>query len=236
VPTNLLILPLLGGFLFVHINYYSRFRSQQLEGYRLLLESAVAGVALVWIARITTYELGFFIPGAWIRRWHDFFPVDLSGTAAGAFLLGITLPWAVNFFYKSGKALDLAVQRHGSNLLRLLRSAAKHECPVMLTLDNRKTYVGFVVEAPNLQSADVYVQILPLLSGYRDPNDLRLRFTYNYSQVYGDGKANPQDFVIILRAENIRTAGFYDPKIPTSAFDLTAKDGPSPDVPQERRQ
>lgn len=106
----------------------------------------------------------------------------------------------------------------------------------MLTLDNRKTYVGFVVEAPNLQSADVYVQILPLLSGYRDPSDLRLRFTYNYSQVYGDGKANPQDFVIILRAENIRTAGFYDPKIPISAFDVTVKNNEAPpNIPQEQR-
>ena len=105
----------------------------------------------------------------------------------------------------------------------------------MLTLDNRKTYVGFVVEAPNLQSADVYVQILPLLSGYRDPSNLRLRFTYNYSQVYGNGKANPQDFVIILRAENIRTAGFYDPKIPTTAFDVTVKDDPQPN-PQEEHQ
>ena len=60
MPTNLLILPLLGGFLLVHIWHLSRFRSQRLEGYRLLMETAIAGVILVTFARLLTYSLAHY--------------------------------------------------------------------------------------------------------------------------------------------------------------------------------
>ena len=38
---NLLILPLLGGFLFLELCHVYRFRFQRLEGYRLLMWSAI---------------------------------------------------------------------------------------------------------------------------------------------------------------------------------------------------
>src|SRR3954453_8329114 len=47
LPTNLLLLPLLGGFWFVHFCYLFKFRAQRLDGYRLLLESAFLGLLLI---------------------------------------------------------------------------------------------------------------------------------------------------------------------------------------------
>jgi hypothetical protein len=52
MPTNLLLLPLLGGYWFLHTLYYTRFRSQRLDGYRLLMESAFAGLLLTLVARV----------------------------------------------------------------------------------------------------------------------------------------------------------------------------------------
>lgn len=220
MPTNLLILPLLGGFLLVHLCHYFRFRSQNHEGYRLLFESAVAGVALVTAGRLATFFVSRFVWSAPFRNaWREFAPIDFSGTGAVAFLLGLVLPLLANLCLRRSKAQDMAVRRHGSNLLRLLHSATQQECPVRITLDNRKVYVGFVVAAPNLESTDVYVQILPLLSGYRDSADLRLIFTYSYAPVYATG-ADPSDFIVIIRTENIRMASLYDPNIPTSAFEM----------------
>jgi hypothetical protein len=231
MPTNLLILPLLGGFLLVHIWHLSRFRSQRLEGYRLLFETAVAGVILVTIARIITYSLAWsgVVSRVSLARWNEFAPIPFSGTGALAFLLGVTVPFIANLVFRRQKAQDWAIHHYGSNLLRLLHTATKYEMLISVTLDNRKVYVGFVITAPNLQSNDQYIQLLPLLSGYRDAADLRMKFTTNYAQVYPDvyqaSKLDPSDFVIIIPAASIRMANLYDPSIPMRLFEV--KDGAS---------
>lgn len=226
MPTNLLILPLLGGFLLVHLWHISRFRSQRLEGYRLLMETAVAGVILVTIARLLTYSLGHYgiVSNHARATWHEFAPIDFSGTGAVAFGLGVMLPMVANLFFPKKSAQDWAIHHYGSNLLRLLHTATKYEMLVSLTLDNRKVYVGFVITAPNLQSNDLYVQLLPVLSGYRDANDLRLKFTTNYAQVYPEayvsGQMDPSDFIVIIPTASVRIANLYDPNIPNKLFDV----------------
>jgi len=236
MPTNLLILPLLGGFLLVHIWHLSRFRSQRLEGYRLLMEAAIAGVMLLTLARGVTYSLARFgIVGNTTRaRWHEFAPIDFSGTGALAFLLGIVLPFVANLFYRRKAAQDWAIHHYGSNLLRLLHTATKYQIVVSVTLDNRKVYVGFVVTAPNLQSNDQYVQLLPVLSGYRDAGDLTVKFTTNYAQVYPEaysaGKPDPSDFIVVIPTASIRMANLYDPSIPTKLFEAVDEVGGTPSV------
>jgi hypothetical protein len=81
MPTNLLLLPLLGGFWFMLFCHYFHFRAQQLEGYRLLLYSAFAGVGFFGMARILTWYLQS-IP--WVSApkevWHEIAPVEFAGT------------------------------------------------------------------------------------------------------------------------------------------------------------
>ena len=52
MPYNLLLLPLLGGFLFFHLTHFFRFAAQRLDGYRLLFQSAIAGTFLSILARL----------------------------------------------------------------------------------------------------------------------------------------------------------------------------------------
>jgi hypothetical protein len=52
MPYNLLLLPLIGGFLFVHLTHFFRFGAQRLDGYRLLFQSAIAGIGLSAAARL----------------------------------------------------------------------------------------------------------------------------------------------------------------------------------------
>lgn len=102
MPTNLLLLPLLGGFWFVHFCYFFKFRAQRLDGYRLLLESALFGLLLIIPARLITYfwprfsGLGRGTEAEWVRFWQG---PPLSGTATLSLLIGLIAPFLVNWLY-----------------------------------------------------------------------------------------------------------------------------------------
>lgn len=99
MPANLFLVPFLAGYLFVHICNRFRFRAQFLDGYRLLIESAIAGVVLLGLSRVFTLMLGWISPG--LRAfWHQRIIPDPNlaymGTAIGTIILGVFLPVADN--------------------------------------------------------------------------------------------------------------------------------------------
>jgi hypothetical protein len=68
-----------------------RFRAQSLDGYRLLLDSAVAGTVLLFLARLIT----FFLYGTRLATtWSRYAPPDVPylGSAALSLVLGVLLP------------------------------------------------------------------------------------------------------------------------------------------------
>jgi hypothetical protein len=102
MPTNLLLLPVLGGFCFVHFCYFLNFRAQRLDGPRLLLESALYGLLLTIPARLITYYWPRYSDtGWWFREeWgHVFKDAPLSGTASLTLLLGLSLPFLINWLH-----------------------------------------------------------------------------------------------------------------------------------------
>ena len=214
MPTNLLILPLLAGFWFLHFCHYFRYRSQTLDGYRLLIESAIAGSALSFVARILTYV---FWNKVIAHDWAVFAPFEFSGTASVAMMIGVGLPFLLNHWWDKDVSKQRAIKAHGNDLLRLLDGAVRQEKPVSITLDNRKVYIGYVVNAPNLDPKDAYVALLPILSGYRDASTMQLKFTTDYSRVYESSKANPADFFVTMPLAVIRMANLFDENI-YSAF------------------
>jgi len=215
MPTNLLILPLLAGFWFVHNCYYFRFRSQRLDGYRLLLESALAGVGLTLIARCAVLFVRLFPIGADIERsWHLFSPIPFSGTAACAIIAGVVSSYAVNLAFIGGReaARNYAVERHGHDLFRLINDALNRKHLVSVTLRNRKWYVGYVTRAPNLNPQELFVSILPVFSGYRDQGTMEAVATTDYMPVYDRG-VDRNDFLITFPMEDIAVASLFDQSI-----------------------
>ena len=181
MPWNLLLLPLLGGFSFLHVCYRFRFRSQRLQGYRLLFESAVVGVGLSIVARL-------IILGATQTSWGKdlaalcapILPFPFAGTAMAALLLGLTTPFLINLRINRERAKQIAVEEFNDSMLRLLYEATRRNKLILITLDNRKVYVGYVLNAPNLERESVHVGLVPLLSGYRDHTTLEIHFNVDY--------------------------------------------------------
>ena len=211
MPYNLLLLPLLGGFLFFHLTHYFRFGAQRLDGYRLLLQTAVAGTCLTALARFINilFELAFGA-NAVDRAWAFFAPYSFSGTSVLSLLLGPLAALCWNLFVDKEEAKDIEIRKHGNAFTQLLLRAQKEDLLLSITLDNRKWYVGWVVESPNLDPQELYFRLLPYRSGYRDVDSLNTVYTTFYDGALGESAFAQSDLVITLPLKDVKTANLFN--------------------------
>jgi len=214
MPYNLLLLPLIGGFLFIHLTHYFRFAAQRADGYRLLFHAAIAGVGLSIAGRIGELLLLLTPLGKWLGTyWNIFSPFPYSATSAISLLMGPCLALFVNLFISKEKAKSKEIRSHSNFLLRVLEEAANQKRLISVTLDSRKWYVGWVVESPNLEPHEQYFRLLPFISGYRDKDALETRRTVYYEAVLRDTTLDRNEFVITLPVKDVKIAGFFNDEI-----------------------
>lgn len=93
-----------------------------------------------------------------------------------------------------------------SPLDNFLLNSILSEDSVMICLDDRKVYVGKIAsmgEPNENEGADQEINMLPLMSGYREKDDLRIIFNSSYKDV-GD------DLSVIIKQEKIISARKFD--------------------------
>ncbi|HKW96836.1 MAG TPA: hypothetical protein VJN43_03840 [Bryobacteraceae bacterium] len=211
MPWNLALLPLLAGFLFLRSCYYYKIRSQRFEGYRLLLESAGWAVVLAFLGRLVTFGGHLVIAGSvFEQRFTEFMPFPFGGTACVTLALGPLLAWLVNLNIDEVRAKDLAIDQAEDALLALFVDAVDDDSALLLTLDSRKIYVGFVTESPNLEKENRYLVMLPVISGYRNADDLTVTFTTDYISLWRGGNVPPESFLTVIPVSTIKTASAFD--------------------------
>ncbi len=198
MPFNLLLLPLLGGYLFTHLTYCTRFRAYGLSSYRLILNSALYGLVFAVISHVTT-RAALKVEGLEpaIDAWKEFAPFPFSGSAAGSLGVAMVASLVVNLIRDKTTSSGSAITRHGDSLMKLFHGAQKEKKSVMLTLSDRKVYVGFVALDLNLKPEMPYVSILPTASGYREEDTLRVHLTVSYGDIYGEIAGGLRDDVAI---------------------------------------
>lgn len=246
----LLLLPLIGGYFFIHLTYITRFRAQGLSKYRLLFESAFAG--MIWL--LASYILIRValrvnaLPDDWLVAWKQYAPFSYGGTALGSLLLSFLVPLVINLAINRDRSVEFAVRRQGDDLMLLVAEAQKKtkearqaeearelvnedgapmDGTVMITLDNRKVYVGYVTLSRNLRPEMPYLVLLPTVSGYRDANTLEVHFTDRYTAVYrkidaGEppfDKLSARDFQIVIPTSSISAATPFSEYVPMDMFD-----------------
>ncbi|MGH9799726.1 MAG: hypothetical protein ACRD82_05125 [Blastocatellia bacterium] len=193
-PLNLLLLPLLGGFIFVSLWYPTKYYTLRADGYRLIFLSSIGGAIFLFISCIiSTFATLIFnlfgLLGAAQKIdtfWHQVVPYENTGRAALAFLIGAVLWYPLNRLKVCQE--DLAVERminHKRDALEaLLRYAMGKGRMVLVSVKNGKVYVGFVTSNFNPAYELNSMSLFPALSGYRAEENKEVRFTRDYTAVY----------------------------------------------------
>lgn len=135
-----------------------------------------------------------------------------------AFLVGHFQKWRVNRD-EDKKIKSLARAVNNDPLESMLIEASIRSFPVILTLSSRKIYVG-LINCPQFEHGKAeYLQLLPLLSGYRNKDDLTVTITTNYRRHYidsgiasgiGDAQLSLSDFRTLIPKEEVEGISFFD--------------------------
>jgi hypothetical protein len=185
LPFNFLLLPLLGGFLFVSQWYRTRFYALRADGYRLLFYSAISGVTLLFFSslliRICQFAR-FYQPIN--DLWWSIAPFNYSGRTTLALLLGILGALFLNLFTDEEEEINRIVNQKQNPLEILLREAMGNEDLMALTTSNGKVYVGIVQSNFNPAFPLEAISLFPSLSGYRTDETKEVIFNVDYGDTY----------------------------------------------------
>lgn len=190
---DLLLLPLLGGFIFVSQWYPTKYSAFRSAGNRLVFFAAVAGAVFLFVASLLitpTYSTDITQTAA--SLWHEVVPFEHSGKAALSLLLGAFLWLPLNFLGRwvpllsDSAAVNRAILRKRDPLELLLRQALGQEQTIAVTLKNGKVYIGKVTTNLNPGFDTESIHLLLRRSGHRDPETQTLLIDVDYDKTHAE--------------------------------------------------
>jgi hypothetical protein len=192
LPVHIVVLALLGGFVFTTQWYPTRYHVLRSDGYRRIFYSSIAGASLLFFSTVVVSSALSYCPWAEKIRicWHQFIPLDHSGKATIAALLGSSLWIPLNWlgrkfdFLSDKAAVDRAIQRKQNPLEMLLRQALGSKTVVSVTVKNGKVYIGTIQRNFNPAFSMESISIFLHCSGYREKNTMKLRITTDYQATH----------------------------------------------------
>lgn len=189
IPFNLLILPFLGGYVFVRFFNYFRIHTMRSDKERIVIRSSLAGFAalsIVWLSHFIASIIlpcgsySFCIPSI----WKEVLPFDHSGIAVAAFVLAAVAWYPLNTLvprFKLKEQISRAIIEDADPLEMMLKRSQDQGLALAITLINEKVYVGRVIHTFNPATPTNNIGLLPLQSGYRDPVTKQMYLKIDYS-------------------------------------------------------
>lgn len=219
----ILLVPVLGGFLFVKYSHYTRYRALRDNGYIILFKSAVIGLFFYGLAFIIwrTFLVLDLVSVQLLINLHKFWgEAEVIPVVLSLLLLGF-LFIVVNLIYTKEDIKRKVILQDDDALEVLILKAYDEEKYIQITLDTGKVYVGNVTDTYFRINDEIQsIQLSPLSSGYRDNLTQELILTTYYGLVYAQIAENPNsfdvnisDFSITIRYNHIISISPFDPKI-----------------------
>ena len=213
------------------------YRLHRYEGQMLYLKSASLGLICTLTAFAIVSLLDYFIPTyvcgfnvdfeSWLirvtKKTLNIDDENASSLAWVVIMTLVTLAVAQLWVWFDEVGLWLLSKKHKVDASIILMGRVLADSPidallyqsyisekklVMLSLSNRKMYVGVVnnMGEPNeIEGFDQEISLVPILSGYRDKDDLCVHWTTAYEDVDKD-----KDLSIVIRQELIESACEFD--------------------------
>jgi len=191
MPFNMLLLPLIGGFIFIRLWNRTRYHAIRADKDRLLIHASIAGLVFLIIAytfhllsaaAFPCAEFSFCISSWWKRN----IPFEYSDVSFIALLIGTVSWYPLNFLFNEEAEKERVIRDDADPLELLLKRAQKENITVSLTMTNDKVYVGFVTHTFNPATPTKTISLFPIQSGYRDSVTKKINFTVNYSNTYNE--------------------------------------------------
>lgn len=217
MPFNVLLLPLLGGFVLITRWNYTRFETKRLSGERLVFFAAIAGVFLAILAFLLVRIAAWMWPelqAAWRRQ----VPFAYAGTSLLALVIGFSAWKPLNWWSSRETAIRAAMQQWNDFLEMLLEDSIKKTLMVNVSLKGGKVYIGFVTGNFDPAYDRKYIRLWPILSGYRNKDTQELAVTTDYTRVYAETASNNSGasvldrFQVIVPVGELQSASFFDAK------------------------
>lgn len=184
MPWNLFLLPLIGGYYIISRSYRVKFRQQLLDRQRLLFDSVLYGFVLLLVSYCaTTLFCYYFEETADLLKLNVPMQVPFLGTSMLSLVLAFTFTAVYNYFADEVKHQKAAIRKLGNEFERLLLTSNEEQTLIEITLNNSKSYVGWVKELP-IPTISNFIRIIPIISGYRTPKSREIVFTTHYLEVY----------------------------------------------------
>ena len=220
VAPSLLLFSIAGGYAALQLCHLTKHRADALEWDRNLFEATLVGAVLFVVARAMALGIEATPLNAIRDPIKRALPFGYAGSLLLTLLLGVVAGLVGRRFVSPKEAIRRAVNDHGGELRKLLADAGERRVPVLLTLTNRKVYVGLVLSWPGMSTKHQYLRILPTISGYRDASTMVVRFTTPYWRVYeelasesrdgGTTRATVSSFGIVIPLDEVTSASFFD--------------------------
>ena len=216
---GLLLIPSLGGYLFLQYANFTRFEIYRLSGYHLLFRSALAGIPLALVGHIIAISVNLLVPQ--LRSyWYTHVPVDYGDSAILSLLLAVAIPSVINWFYRKEKAAKRTANNYGDLIELMITRAFEQIKLIELSLKNRKSYIGFVLWRSITKRGQSDVTLVPVVSGYRSEDTIKLYITTNYAPIIYEGiKEKPKkiskfrDFNVVIPRSEVASARIFDPEV-----------------------
>lgn len=214
----LLIMPLVGGYLFLSYWNVTRYNASRITGYRLFFQSAFVGIILLIFAKPLANILLLFNSINDISEWIT--PTGFNLESTVAFSMGLVLPHFLNIFFDRQKFARIMAKNQGDSLHLMIYKAIDNRKPIELTMRNRKVYIGLVSIAGDFVNENIIVT--PYYSGYRDKETRALIITSNYQDVLAEMKKKEilqkigierSDLNVTVRMNDVATAREYYPEV-----------------------
>ncbi|EON5841043.1 hypothetical protein ACNDRZ_003333 [Escherichia coli] len=238
MATLLLAVILVSGFIYVNLSLSTRYRYKRSNGWDAYFFVAAWGIVFFLLGGFLTFVLNITGGFRWLSNELNLTPDSFNGMLSTSsdkaqrineikqiawvvisIVLSAISGLGNKLRTKSGdRRWDALAKAVGNNSFEsLLMEASARQFPIIATLSSRKIYVGLVT-CPALENGlSEHLEILPMLSGYRDKDDLTISITTNYHQHYlesgvigGMSRLNIQDFRVLIPKDEVETISFFD--------------------------